>query len=259
MIAERPFVTKEEILRAYDPSGRAHEAAFRRLRREGVVSDGIRLRPRYKGRIAGTLTAYSTFNRDAVVAYRKDARKALRSFKAAARAFETSAAANVFATFGSGKSAHAPTVDRLMNDFSATHAEDLRRIFTELHATRKHLNDSMNAAGLAAVVGVVSGVHDNLAELVSDEGLRYTLRRSALATSRLDKTGAAVTVWTEDLGPGGLFTLVDSALSSAENTEPAARPFDDERPPLPENLDELLDRALAGSSPINLTGPLPAA
>src|SRR4051794_24367579 len=53
MLAFRPLVSKNAILRAYNPNRPDSESAFRRLRKAKVVSEGITIKPRRGGRQRG--------------------------------------------------------------------------------------------------------------------------------------------------------------------------------------------------------------
>jgi hypothetical protein len=261
MIVERPFLTKQEILRAYDPAGRASDAAFKRLRREGVVSAGVTIRPRRSGRIAGRLTAYSALNRDAAVAYRKDrASLARRIAKAAARVEQSSNARRfaLLATEGSPDEAqptlhsvvcHVASLDRSVVD-------DLAR--KTLRLREDDLANALTETGVTLVLGVVARILDQSAELQASDGLSYSVPVSELATRGLAHQGEPVAVWMEGLGEGGLFTVLEPAWADDEETvwnAQSDRPFDEDRPPLPEDLDQRLDDVLGHARPVALTGP----
>lgn len=67
-----PFVSKADILRAYRPGEDASDRTFRTLREHRLVSSGLAIRHRRKGRVAGQLRGYSALNIDAVILARHD-------------------------------------------------------------------------------------------------------------------------------------------------------------------------------------------
>jgi hypothetical protein len=73
-VARFPFVSKADILRAYRPGEDASDRTFRTLREHGLVSSGLAIRHRRKGRVAGQLRCYSALNIDAVILARHDQR-----------------------------------------------------------------------------------------------------------------------------------------------------------------------------------------
>ncbi|HVA08771.1 MAG TPA: hypothetical protein VNG12_18715 [Acidimicrobiales bacterium] len=75
-----PFVSKADILRAYRPGEDASDRTFRTLREHRLVSSGLAIRHRRKGRVAGQLRAYSALNIDAVILARHDQPSAVSQF-----------------------------------------------------------------------------------------------------------------------------------------------------------------------------------
>ena len=67
VVARFPFVSKVDILRAYRPGTEPSDRTFRTLRRHGLVSAGVAIRHRRRGRVVGQLRCYAALNVDAVV------------------------------------------------------------------------------------------------------------------------------------------------------------------------------------------------
>lgn len=97
MVIENPFVTREDLREALDPSGRSPATAVRRLREAGLISHGIELRPHRRGRLRGAAVSYCALNLDAAEAVRDGVEEAARQLARAAAAVETSAAARSLA------------------------------------------------------------------------------------------------------------------------------------------------------------------
>ena len=66
-VARFPFVSKDDILRAFPPGTEPSESTFKTLRRNGLVSAGVSIRRRRAGRVVGQLRCYAAVNIDAVV------------------------------------------------------------------------------------------------------------------------------------------------------------------------------------------------
>src|SRR5215470_17523429 len=69
-VSEWPLVSREECWRAYRPAQPFSESAFQRLRREAVVSPGVRLAARTSRRLSGQTRCFSRLNLLALEAYR---------------------------------------------------------------------------------------------------------------------------------------------------------------------------------------------
>lgn len=256
MLTERPLLSKREILRALDPTGRAGDSAFRRLKRGGFITAGIAVKPRRAGRLSGTVTAFCALNRDAATAYRKQRPDlALRLAVRAAR-LESSAAARRLAEVATHE-----TPDEIGElDLDGIYlrvvrsdrrsADDLAR---SVSRARRALEKSLTDIGVSTIVGTVVRVDSDVAEILTADGERYTLPASALSPNGL-AAGSPVSVRVELLGEGAMWTVVEPAWSDTPDAEPRDDPFGDLRPGLPVNLDDLLDRA-GSARPLALIGP----
>src|SRR5215204_3341564 len=70
MVIENPFVTRDDLREALDPSGGSPSTAIRRLREAGLISHGIDLRLHQGGRLRGGTVYYCALNLDAAEAVR---------------------------------------------------------------------------------------------------------------------------------------------------------------------------------------------
>lgn len=256
MLTERPLLSRAEILRALDPTGRAGDSAFRRLKRGGFVTGGIQVKPRRAGRLSGTVTAFCALNRDAATAYRKQRPDLALRLAARAAKLESSRAARRLAEVA----AHETSFDTGELDLEGMYvrvvrgdrrpADDLAR---SVASARRALVRPLADIGVSTVVGTVIRLDSEAVEIVSAEDEIYTLPVSALPSGGLG-VGSPVSVRVELLGDGVLWTVVEPAWSDVPVGQSHDDPFGDLRPRLPVDLDGLLGR-LEGARPLALVGP----
>jgi hypothetical protein len=257
MLTERPLVSKREILRALDPTGRAGESAFRRLKRDGFITAGIEVKPRRSGRLSGTVTAFCALNRDAATAYRKQRPDLARRLAGRAAKLEASRSALALAEVA-GREMAAEVGDLDLDGMYVRVVLNDRRpadaLARSVSSARRGLARSLSDIGVSTIVGTVMGLDCEVAEIVTAEDERYTLPASSLpAESRL-AVGSPISVRVELLGEGATWTVVEPAWSDAPAGEPWGDPFRGLRPRLPGNLEELLSR-FEGDRPLALIGP----
>jgi hypothetical protein len=256
MLTERPLLSKQEVLRALDPTGRAGDSAFRRLKRDGYLTGGLEIRPRRAGRINGSVVAFCSLNRDAATAYRKGALDLSRRLARRAAKVEGGGAARRLAEVVSrdvaagsdevgldGIYARALVADREPADLLARSVSDARR----------DLASQLDRLGVRFVFGTISRLHEDTAEIATANLDRFTLLASAFP-ARLRHVGGRVSVRTETLGEGVLWTVVEPAWSDEDEEIRAEDPFGDLRPSLPVNLEELL-QVSRPAKPLTLVGP----
>jgi hypothetical protein len=243
MLTFRPLISKDDILRAYNPNKPDSDSAFRRLRKERVISDGLVIRPRSGGRQRGTIAAFYALNEDAAIAYRHGHVELARALAARSAKAEDSGAARAVASA-------ATVVADLEGVYSRDDDADRRRpldVLAERAANdRRKFGERLGALGLHATLARVVALHDDAAELRDQHGSTFLMPR----TPQLIDLAAENTPVTlrSDLMNGVLMTFVEKAY-----VLPDEDPFADFRPPHPENLRELLDAA--DLPPVRLTGP----
>jgi hypothetical protein len=255
MLTERPLLSKVEILRALDPTGRAGDSAFRRLKRDGFITGGIEVKPRRAGRLSGTVTAFCALNRDATTAYRKQRPDLALRIAARAAKLESGTAARRLVEVAR----HEMSLDAGELDLDGIYERVVRNdrrpadeLARSVSIVRRAFGKPLADIGVSTIVGTVVRLDDDAAEIVSADGERYTLPASALPASALD-VGSPVSVRVELLGDGALWTVVEPAWSDV----PAGQnddPFGELRPRLPVDLDGLLGRVEA-ARPLALIGP----
>jgi hypothetical protein len=258
VLTERPLLTKMEILRALDPTGRAGESAFRRLKRDGFITAGIEVKPRRGGRLSGTVTAFCALNRDAATAYRKQRPDLALKLAAKSAQLESSKAARRLAELAAREAPVGLDAEQLdlqtlyvrVLDRDRRPADELAR---SLANARKAMQKPLSAIGVQTIVGTVVRLAGDSAEIASADDERYTLPAAALPAQDLD-VGSPVNVRVETLGDGAVWTVVEPAWSDEPVGQRREDPFGDLRPTLPPNLEELLDRA-PPARPLALIGP----
>jgi hypothetical protein len=256
MVTERPLVPKSEILRALDPTGRAGESAFRRLKRDGFITHGIEVKPRRAGRISGTVTAFCALNRDAATAYRKQRPDLARQLAVRAAKLESSMPARRLVELARRETADdveqldlAGVYMRVIQSDRRPADELARSVAKARHSLQKLFAD----IGVRTIVGTVASIGEDAAEIVSIDGERYTFPASALPAGEVD-VGSPVNVRVEMLGEGALWTVVEPAWSDAPQAQPLEDPFADLRPQLPAGLSGLVGR-VEDVHPLALIGP----
>jgi hypothetical protein len=256
MLTERPLLSKAEIMRALDPTGRAGDSAFRRLKRDGFVTGGIEVKPRRAGRLSGTVTAFCALNRDAATAYRKQRPDLAHRLASRAAKLESGRAARRLAdvatretSFDTGELNLDGIYERVVRS-DRRPADELAR---SVSIVRRALKGPLADIGVSTIVGTLMRLDNESAEIVSANDERYTLPASAIPSSGL-VVGSPVSVRVELLGDGALWTIVEPAWSDAPVELPHDDPFGELRPRLPADLGGLLGRAEA-ARPLALIGP----
>lgn len=257
MLTLRPLISKGDILRAYNPSKPDSESAFRRLRKEGVISDGITIRPRSGGRQRGTITAFYALNEDAAIAYRHGDHDLAAKLATQSAKVEKSSAARQLAKaastgFDQGSDVIAD-VDGVYTFGQAKYRKPLDTLAERAVVDRRRFNKRLNALGARSFLAWLEVIHDDGAELKDEDGLRLWMPR----TPELLEMGAhhAPVLVRSDLMSGVLWTYVQKAytLRPDDDVVVGDDPFGDLRPATPDNLSELLDRAPL--RPLTATGP----
>jgi hypothetical protein len=254
----RPLISKGDILRAYNPSKPRSDSAFRRLRREGVVSDGITIRPRSGGRQRGTITAFYALNEDAVIAYRHGDHDLAVKLATQSAKVEKSPAARELAKVASAGFSRA---DYVITDVDgvytmiveAKHRTPLDTLAEHAVADRRRFDKRLHALGARSFLAWLEVVRDDGAELKDENGVRLWMPR----TPELLELGShhAPVLVRSDLMNGVLWTYVQKAytLRQDDDADIGDDPFGDLRPAMPDNLSELLD--VAPLRPLTATGP----
>jgi hypothetical protein len=250
----RPFVSKGDILRAYNPGKPESESAFRRLRKEGVISEGITIKPRSGGRQRGTITAFYALNEDAAIAYRHgDVDLALKLSKRAAEV-ESSSAARELIKIASAETIGAidaiASLDGMYALIEVKHRKPLDMLAERVVRDRSKFNKRLDRLGARYSLAWLVDVHEHGAELKDEAGLSFSMPRTPELLELADEH-APVSVRT-DLMNGVLMTFIEKAYA-VPDTGASGDPFGDLRPALPDNLSDLLDEAPL--RPLALTGP----
>jgi hypothetical protein len=245
VVIERPFVTREDLREALDPSGRSPATAVRRLREAGLISHGIELRPYRRGRLRGAAVYYCALNLDAAEAVRDGDEEAARGLARAAASVEASKTAQSLAE-------------------ALFEVRDLRELPTEKRraastlAARITRTRNRLAHGVNPLVGLVVDADEHYGTVQTDHEM-VVLPRAALQARGLDWPGAAVAIRAHSLRTGAMVHYVDGALALDDDDRHGARPFDPfamraER--RGRRADALVAEALAGREPVRLLAPL---
>jgi len=255
MLTERPLLSRDEVLRALDPTGRAGDSAFRRLKRDGFITGGIEVKPRRGGHVNGTVTAFCALNRDAATAYRKQRPDLARRLAARAGKIESSRAALRLAEVAKRETADDVGELDLDGIYGRVVRSDRRladALARSVARARRGLAKSLADIGVSTIVGTVVRVDDETVEVLSGEGERYTLPASALPPAGV-ALGSPLSVRVESLGEGALWTVVEPAWSDAPEGS-SWDLFGDLRPALPADLERVLGDS-APARPLALVGP----
>jgi hypothetical protein len=253
----RPLISKSDILRAYNPSKPDSESAFRRLRREGVISDGITIKPRSDGRQRGTITAFYALNEDAAIAYRHGDRDLAMKLASQSAKVETSPAARELAKVASTGFDQGIDmifdVDGVYAIFHAEHCAPLDHLALRAVTDRRRFDKQLRALGARSCLAWLEVIREDGAELKDEDGLRLWMPR----TPELLELGAdhAPVLVRSDLMNGVLWTYVQKAytLRHDDDANTDDDPFGDLRPAMPDDLAGLLDAAAL--RPLAATGP----
>jgi hypothetical protein len=234
MIRDLPFVSKEEILDAYLPvqSSQSRETAFRRLRRENLISAGVALTLRGTGgKVVGRRQIYSALNRDAARLARHGFDEDARDLARAADRLEASDVMHSFmvvlqrvlaerptesprlvihATAGVGKTFLFMELLREMGERNVEVHESLAQILRGMDAVRAQ------AASLHEIqvklYGRVTRVEDDLAEVEVSDGRQVVMRVEELEELGLTTPGTPVAVLWERWGKGRVLVESEPAI-----------------------------------------------
>jgi hypothetical protein len=258
VLAVRPLISKNDILRAYRPTAGPSEAVFRRLQGEGIVTNGIQIRPRRGGRLSGTITAFYALNEDAVVAYRQgDTKLAIRARKLAERAEKAAAARQVVRLASAEPTESAASATDLQAVYDVIARRD-REPFDELakRATRdrESISKHMQRHGTFVVLASLLEVGEDSASLASDAGLTFAMPRTPELVQMIGRgERQPVSVRMEHLDTGAVLTIIEQGWRIGEPADRDEDAFADLRPTLPADLDRRLDETPL--RPVALTGP----
>jgi hypothetical protein len=245
VVIENPFVTREGLRKALDPSGRSPETAVRRLREAGLISHGIELRPHRRGRLRGAAVYYCALNLDAAGAVRDGDEAAARELARAAASVEASHAARSLA--------EALLEARDLRELPAEKRRTASTLATRIMRIRNRL-----AHGVNPLLGLVIDADEHYGTVQTDHEL-VVLPRATLRARGLDWPGAPVAIRVHSLRTGAMVHYVDEAIALDDDDRHGARPFDPfamraER--RRRRADELVAEALAGREPVRLLVPL---
>ncbi|HEY6759631.1 MAG TPA: hypothetical protein VI318_09080 [Baekduia sp.] len=250
MLAFRPLISKGDILRAYNPNKPDSEAVFRRLRQEGVVSEGVAIRPRRGGRQRGTVAAFYALNEDAVVAYRHGDVELARKLAQVAATVERGRAARKLAEVAAVEEGRVADLEGLYAYMeSPDRREPLDVLAERATKDRRRFDKRLGALGARATLARLVALRDEHAELKDPDGLRFVMPRTP---ELIDLAENAPVSLRTDLMNGVLMTFVHKAYDLPRLDE-GGDPFADLRPQLPADLDALLDGAPL--RPVAVTGP----
>lgn len=241
-IRDLPFVSKEEILDAYLPvqGDRSRETAFRRLRRDDLISDGIALSVRGAGgRMHGRPHVYCALNRDAARLARHGREEEARRFAQEADRVEASDIAQLLATSlerflsttsgaqgalitsaapGSGKTFLFANLFRLMLERDASVRRAVIEIVRNVDVVRAQASSLDDIQ--VKLYGKVARVQGGLAELDVGEGRQVVLPAGELDELDLAAPGTPVVLLWEKWGKGRVLVESEPGIELAGVDEP---------------------------------------
>jgi hypothetical protein len=233
-IHDLPFVSKEEILDAYLPvhGDQSRETAYRKLRRDNLISDGIALILRGAGgRMRGRQHIYCALNRDAARLARHGRDEEARKFAKEADRLEASEVTRSLVTAlerllsersrgpdrlvvstaaGSGKTLVFAKLLRLMLEREASVRPAVINIVHDIDAVRARASSLDDIQ--VKVYGKVTRVVDGLAELEVEEGRRVVLPVDELDELGLSAPGTPVVLLWERWGKGRVLVESEPAI-----------------------------------------------
>jgi hypothetical protein len=254
-IRDLPFVSKEEILDAYLPvqGDQSRETAFRKLRRDNLISAGIALSVRgARGRMHGRPHIYCALNRDAARLARHGREEEALRFAQAADRVEATDIARLLATSlerllstsssapdgliigaapGSGKSYLFAHLFRLMLERDVSVRPAVIDIVHDVDAVRARASSLDDIQ--VKLYGKVARVLGGLAELDVEEGRQVVWPVDELDELDLAAPGTPVVLLWERWGkgrvlvesePGIEFSCVEDALRGP-STDDEFEPF----------------------------------
>lgn len=248
VIIENPFVTREDLREALDPSGRSPATAVRRLREAGLISHGIEMRPHHGGRLRGGAVYYCALNLDAAEAVRDGDEGAARKLAQAAAAVEASKSARSLAK--------ALFETRDLRELPAEKRRAASTLAARITRTRNRLTHGLNP-----LVGLVIDADDRYGTVQTDNET-VVLPRATLHARGLDWPGAPVAIRAHSLRTGVMVHYVDEALELDEDDRHGARTFDPFTMRAEQRgmrADALIEEALAGREAVRLLAPLTVA
>jgi hypothetical protein len=253
-IRDLPFVSKEEILDAYLPvqADQSRETAFRKLRRDNLISHGIALSVRgARGRIHGRPHIYCALNRDAARLARHGREEEAREIAQEADRVEASDTARqlvtslerllatsssgpggliIHAAPGSGKTFLFANLFRLLLERDASVRPAVIDMVHNVDAVRARASslDDIQVKLYGKVVRVVGG----LAELDVEEGRQVVLPVDELDELDLAAPGTPVVLLWEKWGKGRVLVESEPGIEfSGIDDAPRVSAADDEFDP----------------------------
>ena len=205
-VARFPFVSRADILRAYRPGAEPSERTFRTLREHGLVSGGVAIRHRRRGRVVGQLRCYAALNVDAVVLARHE---------------RTEEAAYVASTAGQFEVEWQPLVAELATQFDFYDFETFRSARNTLAHALAPATEQLERLHVqlgAAVGALVSEDFVRIGEITEQwAALHLVTPRSVVALneafrSRLNDTVAALISECRPRIDSGIGTAIAAAL-----------------------------------------------
>lgn len=192
-VSEWPFVTRDDLWRAYRPGLPFSESAFQRLRSQGLVTGGVRAARRSGGRAAGQQRLFSRLNLLAV-----DAHRSGRTADAAylcGRAAEIEADNRMFESvrlLADSEWHHVPPPSELGGRLAEL-VTDMCALTDRWHRPARDRQNPVSA--------VVGGGADGFVVLMSsDQAVRILYSQAKLASINRALPGEQVYLYTLDLG-----------------------------------------------------------
>jgi hypothetical protein len=235
-IRDLPFVSKEDILDAYLPvqADQSRETAFRRLRRDCLISSGIALSVRGpSGRLRGRPHIYCALNRDAARLARHGRDEEARELAEESGRLEASESAGhlvtaferilsaastdrpliVSAAPGSGKTHLLAELFRLILERDASVHPAVIDIVHDVDAVRSRVSSLHEVQ--VKLYGKVTRVAGELAELDVQEGRQVVLPVDELVELGLAEPGTPVVLLWERWGKGRVLVESEPAIELA--------------------------------------------
>lgn len=231
-VSEWPLVSREECWRAYRPAQPFSESAFQRLRREAVLSPGVRLARRQGRRLSGQTRCFSRLNLLALEAYRTGDATTARRLSGLAAELErrddvlklVTELAGVWAT----TSREPRPSERWLVPESAY---DLLRSVCSATDSLAFEPDS-RPARIPAWVGNASG---GMADLVLHAGGHIIFSVAKLSVIGCERPGSAVVLYLLDLGGTDELVRARPAVALSRKVESKQKP-----PPGPGAFDRIV-------------------
>lgn len=252
MIEPPVFVTRQGMLDVLTASGRG-ESALLRLRKSGIVSSGLAIRPRdHAGKLGGRMQFYCSLNQDAVRLY------------LAGKVDEAKVVMQTAARIESRASANIPHLDvivsnrggrNVFHEFKGGPSRSELQHLKELAKLVEQERTRISTDSYSYFRGTVVSVSRDAAVVATQDGRSYSLSRATLHDQDLDRRGCAVEIHVERVGPGLIITRVTAALDFDE-TDPdreSAGMFGPPSASLSDDDRATVQRVLDGPSTIPVT------